>query len=411
MRIVIIYILIVTSTLINAQEIIIQPPLFTPFECTEFYKLYTGMVINFSEEDFETKLLLEVDYTSPSGNTQRLADGILSGNPSVVFAAGMTTNVNNATYESIYTNRNITFYDKDIENLLSRTKCLPPGQYDVCLTLLEATASDGSQEFLTQTCYTREKQMLSNLLLVSPFEESEVVIDMPLFTWTPVTPFNSGAIYRIQMVEVLANQTPFEVFRSNPIFFEQTGLMSNIFQYPVSARTMLPCTRYAWRVTYELRGGFVSTAFQKSPDFLQESEIWVFSRPCDEEEEEEEDVLTSTDKYYYKPSLSKTSTIHQHVGKDFWFEIDNPYQARKGLNLQIENEEGEKTSMLCCYDTEDADDDYNQINGDTNVTSGKNYLYIDLDKLGLQSGQFYKLSFTDFKNPLFINFKYKEDEE
>ena len=113
---------------------------------------------------------------------------------------------------------------------------MPPGKYDVCLTLFDAN-SDG-QEFLTQTCYTREKQMLSNLLLVSPFEGDEVSIDIPLFTWTPVLPLNPGAMYRIQIVEILANQTAFEAFRSNPIFFEQSGLMSNIFQYPVSARIL-----------------------------------------------------------------------------------------------------------------------------------------------------------------------------
>ena len=111
MRYYLFHIILLSFGSISAQELIIQPPMITPFECTEFYKLYTGMVVNFSEETFETKLLLEVDYTSPSGNSIRLADGILSGNPSVDFIAGSTTNVNNATYESIYTNRNITFYD------------------------------------------------------------------------------------------------------------------------------------------------------------------------------------------------------------------------------------------------------------------------------------------------------------
>lgn len=403
------------SVISFSQEIIIQPPMISPFECTEFYKLYTGMVNNFSSETFNTKLLLEVDYTSPSGNSQRLADGILSGNPSVDFGPGTTTNINNATYESIYTNRNITFYDKDIENLLSRTKCLPPGQYDVCLTLMDAKASDGSTEFLTQTCYTREKQMLSNLLLVSPFEGDEVAIDMPLFTWTPVTPINPGAMYRIQIVEMLANQTPFEAFRSNPVFYERSGLMSNIFQYPVSARTMLPCTQYAWRVTYELAGGFVSTAFQKAPDFLQESEIWEFSKPCVEEEEEEEemiDVNSPFDKYHNVNNFSKSSII---TVTDYQLRllIDNTYSSKKTFSYIVINQNGTSTEYACCWDccgeVESSDDDTRTerraYDNRKNIDAGIQKLKIDLDELGLNPNEVYTIRIDSGKESKDIKFK------
>ena len=286
---------------IKAQEIIIQPPVFTPFECTDFFNLYTGTVTNFMQESFRTQLLLEVDYTSPSGNSFRLAEGILKGNPSSDFPSGLTV-IDNASVETIYPDRRITFFDKDIENLLQQSKCLPPGTYDVCLTLYDITAAIGSSDFLTQTCYRRDKQMFSPLLLVSPFEGDEVSISLPLFTWTPVSPINPNAMYRIQMVEMLANQTPFEAFRANPVFFERAGLFSNIFQYPVEARTMLPCTEYAWQVTYELQGTFVSQAFQRVPDFLQQSEIWTFYTPCKEEEGEEEILVEEQNlsKEYFK---------------------------------------------------------------------------------------------------------------
>lgn len=399
---------LVLATLVAiGQDIIIQPPLITPFECTEFYKLYTGMVTNFSQETFHTRMHLEVDYTSPSGNTFRLADGTLSSSPSTPFSPG-NTSIDNVTYQNIFTNRNITFYDKELEALITRTQCLPPGQYDVCLTLFDVNEAPGSSKFLTQTCYTREKQMLTSLLLVSPFENEEIKTDMPLFTWTPVTPFNPRAVYRIQMVEVLANQTAFEAFRSNPIFFEQTGLASNIFQYPVAARTMLPCTRYAWRVTYELAGGFGGTAFKKAPDFLQESEIWEFSRPCEEEEEEVE-VETEKPDLFIKPSASLSSQIHVITEPKLFLEIDNPYQEMSSMDILLKASKGAIRKINCCLQF--ALNKELKMDGEPLIIAGKNYLALDLKSYNLMQNDFYTLIIKNFKSDLFVNFQYKNDDE
>lgn len=396
-----------------AQEIIIQPPMFTPFECTDFYKLYTGTVMNFSGEPFNTRLVLEVDYTTPAGNAFRLADGILKGIPATVFDPG-TTIIDNTSYERIYSDRQITFYNKDIENLLSTTKCLPPGTYDICLTLYDINNTDPNAEFLTQTCYTREKIMFSPLLLVSPFEEEEIQIDLPLFTWTAVTPFNPRAMYRIQIVEILANQTPFEASRSNPIFFQQTGLMSNIFQYPISARTMLPCTEYVWNVTYELQGGFSSMAFQRVPDFLQQSEFWTFRTACEEEEEQisegEEGIL----KEYFKTGIYQVKT-YEYTGNKLRFEIDNPYGSGTGIDYIIEDEHGELLNTKCCDIIIDQCDTCEKesvtLKENDGLSNGKNLLRIETDDIGLSEGRYYTMRLMGLKEALIIKFKYLGDEE
>jgi len=391
-----------------AQDIIIQPPIFTPFECTEFYNLYTGFVSNFSQESYTTQLLLEVEYTSPAGTTIRLADGLLRGNPSADFPPGVTI-IDNTNFERIYSDRQITFYDREIENLLATSKCLPPGEYEVCLSLYDINASISSADFLTQTCYVRAKQMFSSLLLVSPFEGEEILIDLPLFTWTAVTPFNPNAMYRIQIVEILANQTPFEALRSNPVFFEQSGLMSNIFQYPVAARTMLPCTQYAWRVTYELQSGFVSTAFQTIPDFLQQSEVWTMQKPCDEEEEdtgeEEEDWI----KEYFIPTTYHVKT-YEYRGTKFRFEIDNPYAEGTPLDFIIYDDSGqplryESSSNGPGWDHAEASNDQEGLK------KGTNLLKIDTDKIDLKEGEYYTIQFTGLKEDLMIKFKYLGNEE
>lgn len=332
-----------------AQDIVIQPPIFAPFECTEFYKLYTGSVANFTNETFKTQLVIEVLYTSPAGVSSKLADGFISGNPSIDFKPGVTI-IDNATYESIYRNRKITFYNKEIENLISRTKCLPPGQYDICLTLFPAGTPTPQGNYLTQTCYTRDKELLNQLLLVSPFEEEEIKVDLPLFTWTAVTPFNPEAMYRIQIVEVLANQTPFHAFNANPVFFEKTGLKSNIIQYPFSARPLLPCKNYAWRITYELDGGF-GNPMRNAPDFLQESEIWRFITTCEEEDIVKKSVeISFINPIYYKTSIENSGNYVTINGDLLRFTCNFPYKEKANVDFAIYNQRMElETSNITIY--------------------------------------------------------------
>ncbi|MBK9687539.1 MAG: hypothetical protein IPO65_07135 [Saprospiraceae bacterium] len=187
--------------------------------------------------------------------------------------------------------------------------------------------------------------MLSQLLLVSPFEGEEIRVDLPLFTWTAVTPFNAKAMYRIQIVEVLANQTPYHAFRANPIFYEKTGLRSNIMQYPVSARPMLPCRKYAWRVTYELEGGF-GNPFRKAPDFLQESELWEYSTPCLEEERvrEQPNNQSFVNPVYYKTSIENSGNYVTVKGDLIRFTCTFPYKEKANLEFAIYNQKMELES-------------------------------------------------------------------
>lgn len=392
------------------QQVVIQPPIFSSFECTEFYKLFTGSIMNFSTETYNATLFLEVDYTSPNGSTSRLADGVITGNPSIEIAPGNVP-VNSANLESVYPQRNITFYNRDIQDLLNRTKCLPPGTYNVCLTLYDVNTSTFGEEYIAQTCYERDKEMLNQLFLVSPFEYEELLLDLPLFTWTAILPYNPDANYRIQIVEMLANQTPFEAFRSNPIFYEEKGIKSNIFQYPIPARTMLPCTNYAWRVSYELDGRFVNAGFLEAPNFFQESEIWTFSKPCDEgEEEEEEEFFEEFEpKYFYKLTTNKAQGFQKLNKKELFIEIDNPYNELTQITYSITDEKGNRF-VFPPPDFEDAFKTEKSINN-SYLKSGKNYLTVDLDEIGLSRGSFYTLEINGLKEIQILKFKYEEDEK
>jgi hypothetical protein len=385
---------------IKAQEIVIQPPVFGPFECTEFFQLYTGSVTNFSQESFQTQLLLEVDYTSPAGNRERLAEGVLKGNPSVDFPPGASL-INNGNYQLIYPNRNIVFFNKEIEDLLRQTACLPPGQYDVCLTLYDVNADPSGNDFLTQTCYVREKEMLSQLFLVSPFEGEEITLDLPLFTWTSVTPFHPNAVYRLQVVEILAGQTPYEAFRSNPLWLEQKGLNSNILQYPLAARSFTDCAEYAWRVTYELKGGFGEGSFLQQPDFLQESEIWTFRTSCAEEKEEKGKDLKIQGKEYLNVDEFENIRIVELLAMELNLIIDNRYASKSGFEYEIVDQNGnEIVKANCCTETEE-----NELENQGHVVHyGENKYSFDLDDLGLEPNKFYTMHIDGDKKSKHFNF-------
>ena len=414
MRLVSTSILLALYSYIYSQQVIIRPPIFSSFECTEFYRLYTGDVMNFSDITYESLMYLEVSYTNPNGRTSRLADGVLQGNPSLSIPPGNTP-IKNGTYEFVYPNRSVNFYDRDIEILLSKSKCLPPGTYDVCLTLYEIGTTDFNDNYIAQTCYQREKVMPNQLFLVSPFEGDEVSVDLPLFTWTAIMPFNPDAMYRLQIVEVLANQTPYEAFRSNPIFYQESGLRSNIFQYPVSARPMLPCTNYAWRATYELDSRFVSAGFVKAPNVFQESEIWEFSMPCDEEDEEEEKDVEAISPYdlYYNLKDHNTESILILSGYQLLLIVDNSYNSNQAFNYDIIDQDGTVSNHYCCWsccsNLEFIEADLSLIKSKNerieNIEDGVQKLLIDLDQLELKTNKIYTIKFDVGKQFTKLKFK------
>jgi hypothetical protein len=252
--------------------------------------------------------------------------------------------------------------------------------------------------------------MLSQLYLVSPFEGEEITLDLPLFTWTSVTPFHPNAVYRLQVVEILAGQTPYEAFRSNPLWLEQKGLNSNIMQYPLAARSFTDCSEYAWRVTFELQGGFGEGSFLQQPDFLQESEIWTFKTACEEEEEEESKDEKELN-YYFVSGLNAAASPYIQYGEILKFELDNPYQKLNALDVELVDEKGKRQTVSCCIDsTQEGSDEQHSQTSDP-IKTGKNYLSLDLSTYGLIPGKYYKLVIKNLKSDHFINFKYVEDED
>ncbi|BDQ02471.1 hypothetical protein [Ignavibacterium sp.] len=89
-----------------------------------------------------------------------------------------------------------------------------------------------------------------------------------VFSWLPPTPVPQNTLisYRIKIVEMYDNQSPYDAMQSNPFFFSASGIISTSFQYPVAAREFNPDRSYAWQVEAYSQGSLLAS-----------SEIYTFS--------------------------------------------------------------------------------------------------------------------------------------
>ncbi len=152
------------------------------------------------------------------------------------------------------------------KDIFTRTGTVPSGEYDICVTaFLAETNEPVSIEF----CLSHFVEQISEPILVSPFNESEVDDKLPVFTWTPPVPLPQRIrpTYSIRIAQIYGRQSAYDALRSNPVWFEQSNLPTTVFQYPIAARSFETDKRYAWRITaYDGR----ST--------LGQSEIWEFTK-------------------------------------------------------------------------------------------------------------------------------------
>lgn len=79
---------------------------------------------------------------------------------------------------------------------------------------------------------------------------SRLVSNSIVFSWLPPTPVPQNTLisYRIKIVEMYDNQSPYDAIQSNPFFFSTSGIFTTSYNYPVAAREFNPDRTYAWQV-------------------------------------------------------------------------------------------------------------------------------------------------------------------
>jgi len=125
------------------------------------------------------------------------------------------------------------------EVFVLRTGSLPEGEYSYWVIVRgEATGGDTATVRVGSSSPPR---------LVSPRDGSSVAA-LPTFQWTAPAPPVSGVTYELKIVEVLPGQSKEEAIQTIRPWFLQTGIRTNSFTYPGSARSLIPRKRYAWQI-------------------------------------------------------------------------------------------------------------------------------------------------------------------
>ncbi len=342
MKLIILILSMFTIAEAKAQDIIIQPPVIPTFGCTAPYELYTCIVQNFSRTTFKTMMYVEINYATQTGASTKLADILLRGNPTADFSSGITV-INGSNMVQVFPKIRSRYTNIELERSITQSKCLPEGKYEVCLTLYEDKGGDVNipqGNFLTQTCYEREKEFLNNLFLVSPFDESTVSTKFPLFTWTPVIPYHPDGRYNLRLVEILDHQTAYDALVSNPAYYIRTNLTNNIHQFDFSSRVIDSCKTYAWQVNYTLKDRFGDGKFKKLPDIFQESEIWTFKTPCDNLENPNREAFSFYNPVYFNTKATDEGTYHEIKEDLLRFVYKYPYKTKSELQYDILDEKG-----------------------------------------------------------------------
>jgi hypothetical protein len=138
--------------------------------------------------------------------------------------------------------------DAEYDAVVTRTGTVPAGIYTICMYALDAVTSDT----LGRDCSSAHVVLnVTPPHLINP-RSNEILRDVPpVFSWTPVAPMVSliEVSYRLNVVEVLGRQSPYDAIQSNPSWFSEDNLANTLVQYPLSAETFEPGATYAWQVT------------------------------------------------------------------------------------------------------------------------------------------------------------------
>ncbi|MBD3285052.1 hypothetical protein GF359_01640 [candidate division WOR-3 bacterium] len=135
------------------------------------------------------------------------------------------------------------WYDPDYEDIISRRGAMPAGRYTYCLQV-ELARGD---TILAQDCAQHSTVRASKLKLLTPQDEAGVT-PQPTFIWAPLVQSYDDLTYRLRIVEVPEEMTPYEAISAAEPWFEDDSITKTSFAYPMWARILEEDKTYAWRV-------------------------------------------------------------------------------------------------------------------------------------------------------------------
>ena len=149
---------------------------------------------------------------------------------------------------------------------LIRAGKLPSGEYEICVYVrYKGTNNDCGSD-----CIQHSIEIMPAPTLISP-SDGENINTRPMFTWMQAVRPGTDARYKIKIVEVQDRQSSETAMQTNPAWFEEENIMTNVFQYPLSAKELVEVGKYAWQISsFDFFGNPIGENGGKS-------EVWMFT--------------------------------------------------------------------------------------------------------------------------------------
>ena len=161
---------------------------------------------------------------------------------------------------------------------------LSSGTHTICYQVLRA---DNLAPISNLACKTIGATSSIPPKLIIPWNESELTVNYPLFSWQAPQPIPIGEDinYRFVIVEIRDWQNAESALRSSAVFYSKMLKNTNTFQYPVTAPKFEECKKYAWRVEIVDEKSYIDGEIRKRgrTKAIDRSEVFVFEIFCNQE--------------------------------------------------------------------------------------------------------------------------------
>ncbi len=133
---------------------------------------------------------------------------------------------------------------------------IPEGNYTIKIEALPANAAQGVSAVPAivnaQVIYPQPP------ILVTPADESNVIQNIPTFSWTPVVvPGGTSIEYDLLLVQVIDSQTPLQAINSNRAYAEVKLINQNTYSYTPDNLPLQKGQKYAWQITAKDANGII----------------------------------------------------------------------------------------------------------------------------------------------------------
>ncbi|TVR19193.1 MAG: hypothetical protein EA391_01175 [Balneolaceae bacterium] len=188
---------------------------------------------------------------------------------------------------------------RDIQNQLVQTGVIPEGRYTI---EIEARPASAAQISVIPGIANFSVRYPPPPRLVSPSRGSNVTLDVPVFSWTPVVALRGRQIaYDFLLVEVFEGQTPLQAISGNRAIAETTLINETTLPYTIEFLPLDPGRRYAWQVT-------ANDAIQEIP-FQSDGESEIYTFTFKEAEQDPVIDLADLDEIILIPDFAKITGL------------------------------------------------------------------------------------------------------